>query len=269
MNSGPSPSLKNKVQTGSQNSKNGSFEKMGEPFKRAEKNQDFILKKQEPVIIRIDGRAFHTYVKKAGFQKPFDHILHGSMMAAAKAICKDAQNSRLAYVQSDEMSILLYEKTEIAESWFNNRVNKLCSVSSSIATAYFNEAVGRSRSHFAFFDARAFNLIPNQVRAYFSWRQADAFRNSISMLAQDNFSHKELHGKNRREMQDMLNDVGISWLDLESWKRHGSTIIKKKREFRNDDGAIYHRTVWENQIDHPLFKDYDRFNEVYLTRSTT
>jgi len=191
------------------------------------------------------------------------------MKAAAKAVCKDAQNSRLAYTQSDETSILLYEKSEVAEPWFKNRTSKLCSIAASIATAYFNEAVG-DRSHFAFFDARAFNLDVSQVRDYFAWRQEDAYRNSVAMLAQSHFSHRELHGVNRRGMMNMLDDIGIPWIELESWKRHGSTIIKSKRELKHPDtGAIYHRTVWESNPEHPLFKDDDKFDGTFLSCDDT
>lgn len=31
-----------------------------------------VLMRRTPVIIRVDGRAFHTFTK--GFQKPFDEV---------------------------------------------------------------------------------------------------------------------------------------------------------------------------------------------------
>ena len=42
------------------------------------------------------------------------------------------------------------------------------------------------------FDARCFNIPKEEVANYFYWRQLDATRNSIQMVGQANFSHKEL-----------------------------------------------------------------------------
>ena len=60
------------------------------------------------------------------------------------------------------------------------------------------------------FDARAFNIPMDEVKNYFIWRQQDWIRNSVQMLAQAHFSHKELHGKNQSDMHDMLNEKDIN-----------------------------------------------------------
>ena len=63
------------------------------------------LTRREPVIIRIDGKAFHTFTR--GFQRPFDNILIESMQETMKYLCENIQGCKLGYYQSDEISLLI------------------------------------------------------------------------------------------------------------------------------------------------------------------
>ena len=56
------------------------------------------LPRRLPVIIRVDGRAFHTFTK--GFQKPFDDVLFSAMIGAAIDLCKEISGakSKAAYI---------------------------------------------------------------------------------------------------------------------------------------------------------------------------
>ena len=68
------------------------------------------LTRRSPVIIRIDGKAFHSFTRK--FQRPFDEILRQTMVETCKYLCANIMGCKLAYTQSDEISLLLinYEK---------------------------------------------------------------------------------------------------------------------------------------------------------------
>jgi len=195
---------------------------------------------QVPVVIRVDGRAFHTVTKKMKCEKPFDRAFHRSMICAAKSICGDAQNVRMAYIQSDEISILLYEKNVEAQPWFGNRLQKLVSISASIATRAFDSDNGVP----AYFDARAFNVPVELVQKYFYWRYKDARRNSISMLAQSMFPHKKLQNKGGREMIEMCSKAGVDYHNLDSWKRSGSLVVKHWAIQNLPDGSKCHRSSW-------------------------
>jgi tRNA(His) 5'-end guanylyltransferase len=241
-------------------------DKLGEPFKKAESQFDVQLVNGSPVIIRVDGRAFHTYTRK--FEKPFDLNLHEAMVDTAAALCKEMQNARFAYTQSDEISILLWEKTPESQPWFGNRVMKMASVSASVATNVFNRSIRRLAYEEdiplpdnALFDSRVFNLIPEQVQGYFSWRQQDAVRNSVSMLAQAHFSSKKLHGKNRRDMLDMLKSKGVDWSILPDWQRKGSLVTKVWTEKQGPNGEIVHRSSWVEADHTPWFQYEDSFFE--------
>ena len=195
-------------------------------------------------LIRLDGKAFHTYTK--GLNKPFDHELIEDMNAAVMALLGEIQGAVFAYTQSDEISVLL---TDFARpqtcAWFDGNIQKIASVSASIMTAEFNRLrLNRNRNDWnsnkesqfpgtetlAYFDSRVFTIPDRtEVMNYFRWRQQDCIRNSVSMVAQSNFSHKELHGKSQSDMHDMLHNKGVNWAtDFTDGEKNGRLIVKEK-----------------------------------------
>lgn len=173
------------------------------------------LPRRTNVIIRLDGKAFHTFTR--GCEKPFDKNIITSFDYTAIELLNNVQNCKLAYTQSDEISLLLtdYDNLE-TEAWFDNNIQKMVSVSASLATARFNEVYPSSKT--ALFDSRVF-VIPEkeEVANYFLWRHKDCARNSISMIAQSLFSHKELHGISIKEQIEMiLEEVELGNL-IEGW----------------------------------------------------
>lgn len=182
------------------------------------------LVRRMPVIIRLDGKAFHTFTK--GLKKPYDEILHNTMNSTMRYLCENIQGCKLGYTQSDEITLLLTDyDTLTTAAWFDYNVQKICSVAASMATVAFNkffykyycdiftfakeETESYTRTLFnkigvAMFDARCFNIPVEEVTNCFIWRQQDATRNAVQMLGQCNFSHKELQGKSCNDIQDML-----------------------------------------------------------------
>jgi tRNA(His) guanylyltransferase len=219
-------------------------------------------------IIRIDGKAFHTYTK--GLERPFDEGLIQDMNDTASFLCKNISGSKLAYVQSDEISILVTDfDTLNTEAWFDNNLQKMVSVSASLATCEFNRLrmIRDSDVHpwfkslhksniekfkMAQFDSRVFQIpSPVEVENYFIWRQQDATRNSISSVAQSLYSHKELNGKKTNEMQEMIFQKGINWNDYDFRKKRGAVISKVEREIGDDENKTI-RSKWE-VIETPIF----------------
>lgn len=253
-------------------------DKLGEYFKVLEDEYETRLPTQTPVIMRLDGKAFHTYTR--GFEKPFSDRIHEAMVEAAAVLCKEIQNARFAYTQSDEISILIYEPTDKAQTWFGNRVQKMCSVAGSVCSNIFNnklrevaEADNKDLS-LAAFDVRVFSCPKDKVEEYFHWRQQDAIRNSVSALAQAHFSHRKLNKKKRRDMLIMLEDNGIQWDNCEDWQKYGSTIVKMWREKKGPNGEVVHRSYW-GKMDQcvKFFKIYEcistEFTESVLKQEVT
>ena len=207
-------------------------------------------------IIRIDGKAFHTYTK--GLERPFDEGLIEDMNATTEYLCKNIQGAKFGYVQSDEISLVLTDFDDLGtHAWFDNNLQKMVSVAASMATAEFNklrlkrymensmiflepEDIGKFKM--AEFDARAFQIpFIDEVENYFIWRQQDAVRNSISSVAQSLYSTKELHGVKTDGMQELIFQKGINWNDYDFRKKRGAVIAKvevpvlvKTKEFVND-----------------------------------
>jgi tRNA(His) guanylyltransferase len=189
-----------------------------------------------PVIIFVDGKKFHNYTRS--MEKPFSDNLIYNMQITARALCEEIQGSKLAYIQSDEISILLHNYDKLNQgAYFDFRTQKMASIAASTATLEFNR-FGRlgQLPYGARFDARCFNVPKEEVCNYFIWRQKDWTRNSVQMLARSKFSNKALYKKDQNEMKDMLMDIGINWNDLPTQNKRGSCVIKSNDNWAIDQG---------------------------------
>ena len=245
------------------------------------------LMRRTPVIIRIDGKAFHSFAK--GFKRPFDNVLIESMQETMKYLCENIQGCVLGYHQSDEISLVLVDYHKLtSNAWFDYEVQKICSIAASMATVAFNkifeqncieysqvvpntelgrkvmDVYSKASEKGAMFDARCFNIPKEEVTNYIYWRQLDATRNSIQMVGQANFSHKELHGKSCNQIQDMLMvQKEINWNDFPIYQKRGSCCVKES--YSTVDLSTYTgsvdaitRTRWIIDKEIPIFKGEDR-----------
>jgi tRNA(His) 5'-end guanylyltransferase len=195
---------------------------LGDRMKTYEKVNQHTLTNLMPVVIRLDGRAFHSKT----FEKPFDDKLQNAFMYSVFEMIDQIENVRCVYFASDEVSIVMLERTLRTHPWFGNKLNKIISVSASMLTYYFN----RFYDIGAQFDSRAFNVPVDDVVNYMLWRGKDWERNSLSMLARHHFSHKELQGKSMAQMHDMLFNIGVNWAtDLDPKWRNGTLVYKTKQ----------------------------------------
>ena len=196
------------------------FDNLGDRMKKnyEDRNRTF-LTRRTPVILRLDGKAFHTLTR--GYDKPFDENFYQCMVETMRKVFNSIQGAKVAYYQSDEISILITDFDRLTtEAWFDYNVQKMVSISASIASVVFSKLFER----YALFDSRVFNIPRSEVANYFVWRQNDWTRNSIQMLAQAHYSHKELHKKGQADMHEMLYEKGINWAHLESKWKNGTFI---------------------------------------------
>lgn len=231
------------------------------------------LMRRTPVAIRIDGKAFHTFTR--GFEKPFDEILGKTMRETMKYLCENIQGCVLGYTQSDEITLILVDYKRLnSDAWFDYEVQKMCSIAASMATMAFTRffydnipvdikytgAYYRAIEKGAMFDARVFNIPKEEVTNLIYWRQLDATRNSIQMVGQANFFHKELQNKSCNMIQDMLfEQKGINWNDFPTHLKRGSCCIKKQIEdTTEDEGAVFVRSYWAIDTEIPIFKGEGR-----------
>lgn len=269
---------------------------LGNRMKAYESIPKTFLTRRVPVIIRLDGKAFHTFTR--GMKKPFDNILIQTMQDTMKYLCENIQGCVLGYTQSDEITLVLTDyETITTDAWFGYNVQKMTSISASMATLAFNKFFEEncnivwdsyyeswnhteeetkynemlySKLNKALFDSRVFSIPKEEVCNCLIWRQQDATRNSIQSVGQANFSQKQLHGKSCNIIQDMLfTEKGINWNDFPTDCKRGSCCYKQEVEKeitipKTGEKMIVNRNEWYIDKDIPIFTQERNYVEKWL-----
>jgi len=209
---------------------------LGDRIKLYEHSFSQVLPIRLPVIIRVDGRSFHRFTR--GMKKPFDDDFRDAMAKTAMVLCKEISGAKIAYSQSDEISILLTNDDSIeTQPWFRNEINKLVSISASLATVAFNRLIiEKWREKYPHFDSRVFIIPSDDINNYFVWRQKDWERNSLNMLARSHFSQKQIHGLKRDEIHEKLwKEKSVNWNDLPTKHKRGICVIPDVKGWKIDE----------------------------------
>ena len=213
------------------------YMEIAERFKRYELVTEGHLYRRTPVIIRLDGNAFHSFTRKH-WGRTWSADFNRCMSNAVMPMMQKISGAKFAYMQSDEVSILLTDYDTLAtEAWFGYDLSKVVSISSGMMAAFFNKEIttfmgdkyGATNERHdtrnpVWFDARAFNLPREDVANYFVWRQMDAIRNSISFFTAQFFSHRDMQGKSCRLMLEMCKMKDQDWDALPPWRKNGLVI---------------------------------------------
>lgn len=273
------------------------YDSLGDRMKGYENIARNYLTRRIPTIIRVDGKAFHTFTR--GMEKPFDRILMITMQNTMKYLCENIQGCVFGYTQSDEITLVLTDYATITtDAWFGYNIQKMCSVSASMATLAFSNAYAAelwknfpeamcssdngtnkyietlvAKMGTAMFDARVFSIPKDEVCNCLIWRQQDATRNSIESVGHANFSQKELHGKSCNSIQDMLwKERGINWNDFPVDCKRGSacykTKVKETAPLLNDKGDTEMvevvRNRWVIDREPPIFSQERGYVEKWI-----
>lgn len=274
---------------------------LGDRMKEYENISRNYLTKKIPVIIRLDGKAFHSFTK--GFIRPFDSLFIQTMQETMKYLCENIQGCVFGYCQSDEITLVLTDYATIkTDAWFGYNIQKMASISASMATLAFNKAFENKVEWFriknklngikdadttewnvyikylqavekgAMFDARCFSIPKEEVANCLIWRQQDCTRNSIQSVGQANFPQKALNKKSCNNIQDMLMlEKGINWNDFSTVEKRGTCCIKQlvevgqvsSMELEPTNEPIY-RNKWILDTEIPIFTQDRNYIEQYL-----
>lgn len=251
------------------------WDQVGERMKWAEHQTTLVLPRRAYTILRLDGKTFHSFTR--GVEKPYSVKLADALDAGALALLGEVMGGRMAYGQSDEYSFLLTDFTAPdTEAWFGGCVQKIVSVAASVFTAAFNQAFGGER--LAYFDARCFTLAHREsVVNYFAWRQADAMRNSVSMVASCHFSPRALYGRGTAERREMLRAKGVDWDALPAAVRRGRVVKKGERvrkvvwthkRTREEHREIVQESYWFVDREIPDFREQEWWLERLIPGAT-
>ena len=270
---------------------------LGDRMKTYENQFRIYLDPKEPVIIRIDGRAFHTFTR--GFNRPFDNVFAKAMSETMKYLCENIQNCVFGYTQSDEITLILVNDFNPDScAWFDNNLQKIASISASMATMAFNKFFAQEVDRWgaetfewewyeggtndpevvktpewklagiyskaidngAMFDTRAFTIPKDEIINCLIWRQQDAIRNSIQSCGQAIYSHQMLHGKNSKEILEMLASDNMNWEKQPTMFKYGSCCVKD--DVKEVNGAI--RTKWRIDYEIPIFTENREYVNKWL-----
>ena len=208
------------------------------------------------VVVMIDGKNFSKLVKNK-FEKPFDDWFISTMDKTAVHLCKNIQNCVSAFVQSDEISLIIKDNTLTCMP-FDGRLCKLQSIIPSMATAFFNKELIK-RNLTAGMNVDAITNMPdycfdckvwtvpsvNDAMAWILYRQIDCIRNSKQQFAQTFVSHKELVGKDTDEQIILCAEkTGFSWYAISDNKKYGRLFCRHEVIKQTPDGVNYVRKEW-------------------------
>lgn len=240
------------------------FKSLKEKYNYYRNLTDYRLLPNGYIMVMLDGRSFSKKIKN-NFKRPFDETFIKLMNETAKYVCEKVSGCKLAYVQSDEINLVLYDDFE-KDPFFGNRLCKLQSIIASIATSKFNqlaiiEALKDNNcskdgvinmianSSLYEFDCKVWN-VPNVNDAFAGilYRQNDCVRNSKEAVAQNYFSHKTLHGKKTEEQIELVKEFfGVNWYNyFTRGEQYGRLIIRRKIKYSplGENLSTYERDEW-------------------------
>ena len=238
--------------------------------------------KNSNVIIRLDGRKFHSLAKGLNLVKPYDDNFYKIIAN----VCLDIFNQfapRFIYTFSDEISILLDEIP------FSGRVEKINSVFASLASSSFtyyllhdysnefdlnNLSDNERKNVFPIsFDSRIIPIDDASISSYFKWRQDECWRNCINGYGiwalkkecSNEEANERIKGLKSSDIHDLLFERGINLNDVETWKKRGIGIYKKSWEIEGYNPKKQEKTVSRRS---EVYVDYELeiFNQEFFKK---
>jgi tRNA(His) 5'-end guanylyltransferase len=218
---------------------------LGDRIKGYEASTESRLLPRLPVVVRLDGRSFSKFTK--GMKRPFDDQFRQAMIETTKYLVEQT-HAKIGYTQSDEISLVLYtENVQNGSVLFDGRIQKIASNFASMASVKFLLEMQKrfpkkvdGTKTLPSFDCRVF-AVPSKTEATNAiyWRVQDCVKNSISMVAQCNFSHKELQGLDGKQMQyKLLTERDINWNNFSSNEKQGTFVRKEKVQVKLDEERL-------------------------------
>ena len=267
---------------------------LGDRMKGYEQRDQFWLQRRIPVAIRVDMKAGHSFTKgfERPFDMVFVKAIQRTAKYMCEniqgAVLSYQQSDEITIILQDyktlttaawfdyrtdklcsiaaSMATMAFNKyfcEESAEYLLEQKEKdkivlghpkSLCFTSISEDLQQRFEFYYKAADKGAMFDARCFNIPKEEVTNLIYWRQLDATRNSIQMVGQANFSHKELQNKSCNDIQDMLmTQKGINWNDFPTHLKRGSCCIKQEAGWIIDTEIPIFKNEGRDYIDNLIF----------------
>lgn len=264
-----------------------------------QKRRDYRVDENAYIIVHIDGRSFSKMIKNK-FEKPFDKNFINMMDKTAIYACENVQEVKLAYVQSDEITLLIKKPNFESDIFFGGRLCKMQSIIASIVTSKFNQLLLKyniSKNSYSNtledcdttlynikdvldyidvqklcqFDCKVWDVpTENDVITWFLFRNIDCVRNSKQQTAQSYLPHKLLLNKSADEqIQFLYEREGIDWNKFNENLKYGRLIIREQVEFSREENGqtiTFNRNKWviKDGIDLTINSNRDILKEMLI-----
>lgn len=214
------------------------YDEFGNRMKELERQYtSLVVPVSDILCVRLDGKGFSKFTKS--FTKPFDKIMTDVMAETTKSLVKEL-NPKIAYVQSDEISLIFSATEKQSEHIFSGKVSKINSIVASMCSANFNHFLQKQSpvkyagNGLGYFDCRSW-AVSSKVEAsnVILWRVHDCRKNSISATFRWNYGKSEMKNKSGKEMIEYMMERGLNWNDiLPQWKY--GTFVQRENYMKGD-----------------------------------
>jgi tRNA(His) 5'-end guanylyltransferase len=214
-----------------------------------------------PVLIYINGRSFAKGTEL--LDKPYCSKFAECIMSTMLRLCAEVEGTLFGYQHNDEIIIVARnDQTLETVPWFDNKLQKICSITASIATMHFNKcatAIELNLIGDPVFSSQVFT-VPNIMEATNTmiYKQQHNFHTSIQFACfyellkkYDKTTIKEmLSGLSVDEKIDLLHqECNIDFNDYPIHFRRGAACYKIPKVL--EDGTM--KNKWVVNPDLPIF----------------
>lgn len=190
----------------------------GDRLKAYETLTETTISTDQGVVVRVDGRSFHTFTRPLNRVSTEDGLdgwpnvqFSLCMQDAAQEVAKDFRPD-IFYVQSDEVTFAWFPLSGPSEFPFGGRVQKLASLCAAKMSVCFYEhaklmlpQLFERKNQYPIFDGRCF-AVPNaaEVANAVLWRMFDSEKNAIQTIARKRFGQAGISGRPNKELRELL-----------------------------------------------------------------
>ena len=232
-------------------------------MKEYEVYSDLRVPVNSKIIIRLDGRSFHSFARSMELTKPYDDYFYKVIVEVCRDLFEEF-SPIFIYTFSDEINMLLDALP------FSGRIEKMDSVIASFTASSFTMHYGREFPKPVAFDSRVIPVNDEDVYDYFKWRQDESWRNCVNGYGIDflkskypsKIANEKIKGLNLSDIHELLFQNGINLNDVETWKKRGIGVYRKTKKVvgfnkKESREQISYRTYINVDCELPIFsKDF-------------
>ncbi|WP_299525116.1 tRNA(His) guanylyltransferase Thg1 family protein [uncultured Methanobrevibacter sp.] len=230
-------------------------------MKEHEVYRDLKVPINSKIILRLDGRSFHSLSRNLNLKKPYDENFAKLMVDVSKDLFNEFA-PLFIYTFSDEISILLDSIP------FNGRIEKINSVIASFAASSFTYNLNKHITKPIAFDSRIIPIVDTDIPKYFKWRQDESWRNCINAYGihtlkskyNDKVANEKINGLKSRDIHELLFNEGINLNNINNWKKRGIAIYKKHKKIvgynkKKNKNQVSYRNCLFVDLEIPIFNE--------------